>query len=237
MSASESVAEALARHARRAPEAPCLFFRDLKGRFRWRSYQNVAQWLEPAGRSPGLFSVKEVHEGSAVDAPLLPFLSHLAEEDAPVREASERLRALLSPERQAASLRDIWISWRPLSVPAEKAIARWAIISGAVVLVDPGERLHPDLFAWARPTLLSGSSAELLALAQALEAQAPRFLRGRWMRQRTARLRHLLVEGTGVSELDGVADVVDFAEVAAGWRELSPAFTAHVLPFPHAALV
>ena len=84
-----------------------------------------------------------------------------------------------------------------------KVLARWAIVSGAAILVEPGPSLHPELFAWARPTIVSGSVAELLALADGVATLAPRFLRRRWLRQRGDRLRLLLVEGDpAVGDLD-----------------------------------
>jgi hypothetical protein len=68
---------------------------------------------------------------------------------------------------------------------------RWAIVR------EPGDRLVPDLFAWARPTLLSGPTEELLELAHGFELLAPRFRAAAWRRRRLARLRTIWVEGGG----------------------------------------
>lgn len=119
--------------------------------------------------------------------------------------------------------RDVWISWRPLTHPAELELARWAIVAGAAILVEPGERLHPELFAWARPTMVSGSAEELHALAEELERLAPRLFRRRWLRQRGERLRLLLVEGEpSPAELQQVVD---------RWSSLSPHHAPRCLPF------
>ena len=110
--------------------------------------------------------------------------------------------------------RDVWISWRPLRDPAELALARWAIVTGAAILVEPGPSLHPELFAWARPTIVSGSVGELLLLADQLDSLAPRFLRRRWLRQRGERLRLLLVEGQPTA--------LELQQVSERWRPLAP---------------
>ncbi len=125
--------------------------------------------------------------------------------------------------------RDVWISWRPLTHLAELALARWAVVSGAAILVEPGPRLHPELFAWARPTVVSGSAAELLALADELERLAPRLFRRRWWRQRGERLRFLLVEGEPLAP--------ELRRVEERWRALSPHVAPRCVPFPGRALV
>jgi hypothetical protein len=109
------------------------------------------------------------------------------------------------------------------------ALAQWAIVAGAAILVEPGANLHPELFAWARPTIVSGSVAELLELAAQLEFLAPRFLRRRWLRQRSERLRLLLVEGDAPAE--------EFSRVAQRWRALAPRFQPLVAAFPASTLV
>ena len=124
----------------------------------------------------------------------------------------------------AGAGRDVWISRRPLSHPVEAALARWAIFTGAVVLVEPGPSLHPELFAWARPTLVTASVDELIQLADQLTSLSPRFLHRRWLRQRLERLRWLLVDSaSGANEVERVED---------RWRELSVHFKARVAPFP-----
>lgn len=125
--------------------------------------------------------------------------------------------------------RDVWISWRPLTHPAELELARWAIVAGAAILVEPGERLHPELFAWARPTLASGCAEELLALADEFEHLAPRFFRRHWYRQRGERFRLLLVEGDSSPR--------ELLQVMRRWHALSPSLTPRCVPFPSRALV
>ncbi len=144
-------------------------------------------------------------------------------------EGADRAGAAPIPEPEPAAVRDVWISWRSLADPAELAIARWTILTGAATLVEPAPALHPELFAWARPTIASGSVAELLDLAGQLESLAPRFLRGRWLRQRGDRLRLLLV-----SERTAADDV---ARLAARWRALSLSFAPRILPFAPDTLV
>ena len=125
--------------------------------------------------------------------------------------------------------RDVWISWRPLTHPAELMLARWAIVSGAAILVEPGAGLHPELFVWARPTLVSGTVEELLALAGECSRLAPGWFRQRWFRQRGERLRLLLVEG-GPSP-------AELARVESCWRDLSQLLAPRVVPFPVHTLV
>jgi hypothetical protein len=140
---------------------------------------------------------------------------------------AEKVLDLPGPDRGAG--RDVWICWRPLSEPDELALARWAIVTGAAILLEPGPALHPELFAWARPTVVSGSIDELCALADQLESLAPRFLRRRWFRQRSCRLRLMLVSGP--TSADGLA------RLARRWRELSPLFAPAVASFSGATLV
>ncbi len=75
--------------------------------------------------------------------------------------------AAVLPDSAPGAARDVWISWRPLDHPAELALAQWAIVAGAAILVEPGACLHPELFAWARPTIVSGSVEELLRARRA----------------------------------------------------------------------
>lgn len=133
------------------------------------------------------------------------------------------------PARADRAPRDVWISWRPLEAPAELAIARWAVAAGAAVLVEPGEALHPELVAWARPTILCGSFEELGRLAGELAALAPRFFRSQWFRQRGGRLRLLVVEGEPAGN--------DLARLGERWRRVSPHFAPRVERFSIDSLV
>jgi len=176
--------------------------------------------MERPGRTDDVFSVKEggaVRNGVEVAGPFLVSAVAIGAGSAEVVDLDR------------GGARDIWISWRPLTHPAELALARWAIVAGAAILVEPGERLHPELFAWARPTLASGSAEELLALANKFELLAPRFFHRRWYRQRGERFRLLLVEGDpSPSELQ---------QVRQRWRALSPSLAPRCVPFPGRSLV
>ena len=201
MSPSEAspggVAAALALAARAQPEAPFLFYRNARGHFRWWSFALAAAFLEAGGVGGEKLSVKGVVvEREAVE--LLGGFLRVA-----LGDGSDAFGAADLPGPEPGLGRDVWISWRPLSHPQELVLARWAIVSGAAILVEPGPSLHPELFAWARPTIVSGSVAELLTLADGVATLAPRFLRRRWLRQRGDRLRLLLVEGDpAVGDLD-----------------------------------
>lgn len=214
------VAAALALAARAQPEAPFLFYRNAQGQFRWWSFALAAAFLEAGGVGGEKLSVRGVVvEREAVEL-LGPFLQAVLADSAVVGE--------VFPSAVAAD-RDIWICWRPLTDRTELALARRAVLSGAAILVEPSATLHPELVAWVRPTVVSASAAELLELADGLEALAPRFLRRRWLRQRGRRLRLLLISGPVGEE--------DLVRVAAKWRALSPEFAPHVGPTPLASLV
>ena len=207
------VADAIAHAARAQPEAPFLFYRNAKGHFRWWSFAQAAAFLDAGGWGEEELSVKGVVvEREAVEL-LGGFLKAAASGSGQVAEMSDR---------GPGAVRDIWISWRSLAEPAELALARWAVLAGAAILVEPSPSLHPELVAWTRPTVVSGSAAELLALADGLEAVAPRFLRRRWFRQRAQRLRLLVVSGQVVA--------ADRTHVVARWRALSPEFSPQVVP-------
>ena len=141
-----------------------------------------------------------------------------------IGDGAESPGAAEIPGPQPGAPRDVWISWRAPAGPDEQALARWAIQTGAAILVEPGPALHPELFAWARPTVVSGTVEELCALADQVEALAPRFLRRRWFRQRGARLRLVLVEGEPAPDI--------LARVGERWRTLLPSSAMHIEPFP-----
>jgi len=217
------VAAALARAARAQPEAPFLFYRNAKGHFRWVSFSQAAALLESSGPGGEKLLVKGVVvEREAVEL-VGGFLRAAIAGDAVAGDFLDL------PRPWSGAGRDVWISWRALSDIEELAITRWAIVNGAAILLEPGPALHPELFAWARPTVVSGSVDELLTLADQIESLAPRFLRRRWLRQRGARLRLILVSGRPTGQ--------DLARVGARWRALSPAFSPQVTALVRPALV
>jgi hypothetical protein len=112
---------------------------------------------------------------------------------------------------------------------AEASLARTLILSGAAILVEPSERLHPELFAWARPTLLSGCAEELGALAEACDRLSSGLFRRRWLRHRVERLRLMLVEVEDApAAVPAPAALPPVDGVAARWRALTPRFAASV---------
>ncbi len=208
------VAEALARAARAQPEAPFLFYRNSRGHFRWWSFATAFAFLEYDGVQGEKLSVKGVVVEPEAVALLGNFLNAAAAEEA------SPAASVAFPAPEPGASRDVWISWRLAYDPAERFLARCAIHSGAAILVDPASALHPELVAWARPTILSGTVEELLALAAELESLVPRLFRGLWLRQRGRRLRLLLVEGD--------PSATDLARLRARWRQLSPHFAPRV---------
>jgi hypothetical protein len=220
-SSAEAVAAALTRLARAQPEAPFLFYRNCRGHFRWWSFATVSAFLEQGGLGDEKPSVK----GVVVEREAVELLGGFLRA---ARRHSEGSAAVL-PDSTPGAARDVWISWRSLDHPAELALAQWAIVAGAAILVEPGACLHPELFAWARPTIVSGSVEELLELAAKLSSLAPRFLRRRWLRQRSERLRLMLVEGGAGAE--------ELSRVARRWQALSPRLRPIVAAFPHCTLV
>lgn len=199
---------ALERRAGQSPEDPFLFFRGDRGHFRWWSFARAAACLAGApaeeGARPG--------EGEAER-----FLR--AADEAGATALAAALAATLGPP---PARRDIWLSHRPPAAPPEAALALWAAESGAAVLREPGASLHPELFAWARPTVLSSPDAALRELLAGFGALAPRLGAKRWRRRRLARLRAVLVEGG------------DDAEVRERLAALHAPESLRVLPFPGA---
>jgi hypothetical protein len=217
------VAAALAHAARAEPEAPFLFYRNARGHFRWLSFSQAEGLLDPGG----LRVEKPSGKGGVVEQEAVELLGDFLR--AAIRGDAGAVVALDLPGPASGADRDVWISWRALSDPDELALARWAIGSGAAILLEPGRTLHPEVFAWARPTVVSGSVDDLCSLADQVESLAPRFLRRRWLRQRASRLRLMLVAGPVVSE--------DLARVAERWRAVSPLFAPAVASFSGATLV
>ncbi len=196
---------ALARLAEAAPEDPWAFFRGERGQFRW--WPRARAWRE-SGAAGG---ASEATSGGAVPRELLARLAVSTEAEA---DAARHLLATLGPPPQ----REVWISWRRLDTGAEGVLLVASQLAGWAVVREPGEALHPQVFAWARPTLLAGSGAELAALLDGFAAEAPRPFRGRWLRRRLARLRAVIVDDGSdpealarrVRELGGEARAIAF---------------------------
>ncbi len=182
MTAAAPLRAALERRAAATPEDPFLFYRGASGHFRWWSFARAAACLSGA---------PEAGAAGAGEAEAAAFLA--AAEGAEPALAS----ALADRLGAAAPERDIWISYRPPTLAAELALALFCARTGAAILREPGERLHPELFAWARPTLLSDEALALSHLIDGFAALAPRFGGGRWRRRRLARLRAVVVEDAG----------------------------------------
>ena len=71
------------------------------------------------------------------------------------------------PSRTASAppeIRDILVSGRPLSDPAEHRLLAWATLTGAAILFEPDPAAYVPAAAWARPTVFQGTAAEIAAL-------------------------------------------------------------------------
>ncbi len=237
------VSTALERWARERGEEPLLFYRDALGRMRWWSASRTRD-LFRGGPARG----RRESSAGGDDAAALPgrFLDVLCDGepslDASVSHAAGLAdRPALDLSLAAAAVaeavglpgvgapRDLWVSWRSPGLPEERALALWALASGAAILVEPCERMPAWLVAWARPTLWSGPEGVLLELLEGIAVEAPRFSTRRWQRQRFERLRAVLVEG---NRGDGSAlDAVRRGLLAAGC-----ASAPRIAPFPRLAL-
>jgi len=182
LTAAAPLRAALERRAAATPEDPFLFFRGARGHFRWWSFARAA------GCVAGAAGAGATQAGEAEAEAFLAAVAERARSD-----LAEALEARLG----AAPGRDIWISHRTLALPTELALALFCARTGAAVLREPGERLHPELFAWARPTLIGDEPAPLARLFEEFAALAPRLGGARWRRRRLARLRAVVVEGAG----------------------------------------
>jgi hypothetical protein len=198
----------LRRRARDTPEEPFLFFRGGRGHFAWWSWERAARELEATDASTG------APGPAALDAPRR-WLARLAGAGASEVAAARALLERLGPGPQ----RDVWLSWRALDAGGERALALAALAGGWAVLREPADPLPASTFAWARPTVVCASAAELDRLADDFAAASPRFLAARWRRRRLARLRALLFEAGA-----------DAPARAARWRELGA--RPLVLSFP-----
>ncbi len=230
----ELVAAALERWARERGEDPLLFYRDARGHFRWwsalRARQEFASLGLPAGENP-----REQRAAASDPHASIPgtFLRSLAGPSAAAAPLDLSLRAAAVAEAvglpPVGTPRDIWISWRPLTWPPERAVAAWALAAGAAIVLEPAPDLPPWLVAWARPTVLTGDAETHLRWIDGVAREAPRLLAGRWLRQRFSRLRTILVEASGE---EGAA----LDAVRRQWIGLETPHAPRIVPFPRLAL-
>lgn len=174
---------ALARHAARAPELPFLFFRDPRGHFAWWSWARARAALDGGGSAP-------LPAGEALALDFLRAATAPSEDD---RAAAAALLAELGE----GSERDVWLTRGDLAAPGERALAAAALAAGWAVVHEPGDAIHPATFLWARPTIASGTAAELARLLDGCAAEAPRWRRQAWLAKRLRRLRAMVVAGGG----------------------------------------
>jgi hypothetical protein len=182
--------ESLLEHrASEAPDAPFLFFRGARHDFEWISFGDAAAHRKGTLRRP-----RELP--STVESLLDRAASVSPEGAAPLPRGAGR---------------EVWVSWRILTDPAEARLAGWALGAGASIVVETHERLPVSLVAWARPTLVSASADDLERLFAHLEAEAPGWRRRQWLGQRLGRLRRILVESeaaAGPPDSDGPSDLI-----------------------------
>jgi len=204
---------ALPAGARGRPEAPFVFYRGRRGHFRWLSFAEVlAGEVAAAGRAE--WAPPEAHE-----------LIRLARDTPVPAPQGDGLRLAPPPGE-----RDVWISWRPLA-GEERRLAAAAVASGAAIAVERREAFPVDLVLWARPTLLSAPAGDIAHLFERIDAEAPRWRRRAWCRQKLGRLRAVLVEG--------MVDPAAIERLAADLRRLYPEGAegaATVRPFPPAGM-
>ena len=79
--------------------------------------------------------------------------------------AAEAVELLLPPGRSG---REILVSCRPLSDPAERRLLAWATWTGAAILLESDRAAGPATARWARPTLFHGDADDLAALRRAV---------------------------------------------------------------------
>lgn len=179
---SESLPAAVRRHAAAHPHAPWLFERpDLD--WIWISWQQAADLLAAspvdtdAPDRPGPAAL--LHYLQLAEAGRVPEGDVLA-------EAADLAARLGLPE-----VRDILVSGRPLSDPAEHRLLAWATLTGAVILFEPNPAAYVPAAAWARPTVFQGTAGEIAALRRDAQAFRPAWP---WRRPRLpfGRLRALL---------------------------------------------
>jgi hypothetical protein len=172
----DSLPAAVRRHAAVHPHAPWLFERPELD-WTWISWQQAAGRLAlPPGAAPD-------RPGPAA------WLHHL--QLAAVPEDDLAGAAVLSDRLGSPEIRDILVSGRPLSDPAEHRLLAWATLTGAAVLFEPDPAAYVPAAAWARPTVFQGTADEIAALRREAQTFRPAWP---WRRPRLpfGRLRAIL---------------------------------------------
>lgn len=171
--------ERLAGAARAAisPDDPFLFHREGHD-WRWLPFRDAEQRIAAAAAAAPAWDLDPV--GAA--------LASLG--DAPEPADLGRLLAELRPSQR----RDILVLDRPPGEARARILLAWAAATGAAVLLEPERDRTAATLAWARPTVVAGSPAELVALGEhLLVLGAPARLRRR--RAPLGRLRAIVVLG------------------------------------------
>lgn len=203
---ADDLPAALAEHAARMPEQPWLFFTEERG-WRWRSFAEVAAAVAArrAAMRGGARQAEETPHERTAEA-VADDLARLAEGRTLPVEGAGGPRELGGAELLAAARalarrlpawheRDIWVSARAWRRPAERCLLAWATVTGAAVVLEPWTESGAGTIYWSRPTVVSGSAAELTALRGELARLAGRRAE-RALARRLRRLRIVWVEGS-----------------------------------------
>jgi hypothetical protein len=166
-----------------APDDPFLFHRQHHD-WRWLTFRDVEQRIAAAAGAPSSWN----------DDPVGAAIAALG--DAPDPGARGRLLVELAPSER----RDILVLDRPPGEARAGVLLGWAAATGAAVLLEPESDRTAATLAWARPTVVAGSVAELAALGERLLVLgAPVRLRRR--RAPLGRLRAIVVLGPAEGSL------------------------------------
>lgn len=156
-------------------EDPFLFHRE-RHEWRWLPFRLVEERIAAAGAAAEGWTTDPVN--AAIAALRQP----------PDLAALERLLADLPPSGR----RDILVLDRPPGEAAGRLLLGWAAAVGAAVLLEPERDRTASTVAWARPTVVAGSVADLTALGERLLVlAAPARLRRR--RSPLGRLRAIVM--------------------------------------------
>jgi hypothetical protein len=130
---------------------PFLFHRE-RHDWRWVAFRAVEERIAAAVGAPPAWAADPL--GAAI----------AALRDSPDRDAVNRLLAQLPPSRT----RDILVLDRPPGEARGRQLLGWAAAAGAAVLLEPETDRTAATVAWARPTVVAGSAAELAAIGERL---------------------------------------------------------------------
>jgi len=156
-------------------EDPFLFHRE-RHEWRWLPFRLVEERIAAAGAAAEGWTTDPVN--AAIAALRQP----------PDLAALERLLADLPPSGR----RDILVLDRPPGEAVGRLLLGWAAAVGAAVLLEPERDRTASTVAWARPTVVAGSVADLTALGERLLVlAAPARLRRR--RSPLGRLRAIVM--------------------------------------------